>query len=102
MLGKITKTRWVRHANESAHIFYNRKTLWQMLRDVWQGKYKMSLLTNMILVLGVLYVIIPIDFDWIPFIGWIDDLFVLLFIGKRLVKETQRYNRYKVMDRRRA
>lgn len=73
-----------------------------MLGDVWQGKYTMSLLTNLILIVGILYITLPFDFDWIPVIGWIDDLFVAMFLGKRLVKETQRYNRSKVMNRRRA
>jgi len=71
-----------------------------MLREVFHGKYTMSLLTNMALVLGLLYIISPLDFDWIPILGWVDDGFVGYMVIKRLQKETQRYNRHKAMERR--
>ena len=71
-----------------------------MLREVFHGRYTMSLLTNMALVLGLLYIISPLDFDWIPILGWVDDGFVGYMVIKRLQKETQRYNRHKAMERR--
>lgn len=73
-----------------------------MLKEVWKGQYRMSLLTNLIIVLGILYVIIPLDFDWVPIVGWIDDGLVIFFVIKRLQKETQRFNRYKAMERKRT
>lgn len=73
-----------------------------MLKEVWKGQYRMSLLTNLIIVLGILYVIIPYDFDWVPIVGWIDDGLVIFFVIKRLQKETQRFNRYKAMERKRT
>ncbi len=73
-----------------------------MLKAIWRGEYRMSLLTNLFIVFGILYVIIPLDFDWVPIAGWIDDGLVIFFVIKRLQKETQRFNRYKAMERKRT
>jgi uncharacterized membrane protein YkvA (DUF1232 family) len=72
-----------------------------MLREVFHGTYKFSILTNLALILGVLYIISPLDFDWIPILGWADDGFVAYMLIKRLQTETQRFNRHKAMQRRR-
>ena len=82
-------------AKQAADLFNNRKSLFQMLSDVFNGRYKMSFITSLILLLGLAYIILPFDFDWIPFIGWVDDGFVGYFVVKRLLKETQRYARFK-------
>lgn len=100
-MGKITTISNAKHVKEGWHLLRNRKTLWCMLKESWKGSYKMSFLTSALLVLGLLYVVIPIDFDWIPIIGWIDDGFVIFLMIKLLQKETQRYIRYKAMERRR-
>jgi uncharacterized membrane protein YkvA (DUF1232 family) len=70
-----------------------------MIKDIWRGHYKLSFGTSLLLVLGVLYIVLPFDFDWIPFIGWIDDGAVAFFLIKLLQKETNRYVRAKVMER---
>lgn len=105
MAAKITLLKPVKRIKNIQHatqLFQNRRTLWQMLRDVLGGRYKMSLMTNVAVVLGVLYVLFPFDFitDLLPVIGWADDGAVIYFVVKRLQKETQRYNRFKVMERR--
>lgn len=99
-MSKISAARTARSMRGAAHLFQNRRTLWHMLREVFHGRYTMSLLTNMALVLGLLYIISPLDFDWIPILGWVDDGFVGYMVIKRLQKETQRYNRHKAMERR--
>lgn len=90
------------HVREGVQLFRNRKTLWCMLKEVWRGQYRMSVLTSVVTVLGLLYVVIPLDFDWIPFVGWIDDGLVIYLVIKRLQKETQRFNRRKAMARKRT
>lgn len=97
---KFTTMKTARTARHAAQLFHNRKTLFQMLREVFHGKYKMSFLTNLSLIFGLLYIISPLDFDWIPILGWIDDGFVAYLLIKRLQNETQRYNRFKAMERR--
>ena len=79
----------------------NRKTLWQMLREALKGSYKMSFLTMAAIVLALGYVIFPFDIipDFIPVVGWMDDGFVVYLLLRRLVNETQRYNRFKAMER---
>lgn len=79
------------------------KTMWCMVRDAFNGHYSMSFLSYLLLVGGVLYVVFPFDLisDLIPVVGWIDDGAVIYFIVKRLQKEMQRYNRFKVMERKR-
>lgn len=99
MKGKYTTTK---NVTEGIQLFRNRKTLSCMLKEVWKGRYRMSLFTHVVLILGILYIILPFDFDWVPFVGWIDDVFVLFLVIKRMQRETQRFIRYKAMERKRA
>lgn len=73
-----------------------------MMREVFSGHYRMSFLTTIIVIVSVIYIIDPFDFipDFIPIIGWTDDALVLYLLLMRLVKETQRYTRFKAMERR--
>jgi Uncharacterized conserved protein len=52
---------------------------------------------------SVLYVLFPFDVisDLIPFFGWLDDGFVIFLLVRRLLSETHRYTRFKVMERKR-
>lgn len=100
MMGKVTSvSKSAGTVRDGVQLFRNRRTLATMLREVWKGTYRMSFKTYFLSVLAILYVISPLDFDWIPFIGWIDDGFIIYFLIKRLHKETHRYNRRKAMER---
>ncbi len=101
-MARYTQMRAVHNVRHGLHLFRNRKTLWQMIREVLAGQYRMSLLTLVIVVLSVAYVIWPFDIipDFIPIAGWTDDAVVLYFLLRRLVKETQRFTRFKAMERR--
>ncbi len=72
-----------------------------MLREVVTGQYRMSLATTLMTVFSLAYIIYPFDLipDYIPVLGWLDDGLVLYLLLWRLVKETQRYNRFKAMER---
>ena len=65
-----------------------------MLMDMLRRRYRASFFTTLVLILGTLYILSPIDLipDWIPVIGWADDTFVLVLMVKRLLYELQRYN----------
>ena len=72
-----------------------------MLRSVFNGSYRMSFLTTAITIAALLYIISPIDIvpDFIVFFGWLDDGVILYLLLKRLNSETQRFVRFKVMER---
>ena len=99
---KLPSARPVQNMRHGWQLFRNRRTLWQMIREVLSGHYRMSLLTTLIVVLALIYIVFPFDLipDYIPFIGWIDDGLILFLLIKRLLKETQRFNRFKAMERR--
>ncbi len=83
-------------------LFQNRRCMWQMLRETLNGRYKMSLLTAIVSIASIAYIIFPFDLitDLIPVLGWIDDALVFFLLMKRLNFETQRYIRYKAIERR--
>src|SRR5690606_28868023 len=99
VMPKFTSMKTGRNMRQATQLFSNRKTLMIMLREAFRGKYKMSFLTSLSLALGLLYILSPLDFDWLPVIGWIDDGFVFYLMLKRLYAETQRYIRFKAMER---
>lgn len=87
-----------KHVKNATDLYNNRKSILRMLAAVFHGRYKMSLLTSLILLSGPAYIILPFDFDWIPLIGWIDDGFVGYCVIKRLLSETKRYARFMASD----
>src|SRR5690606_12718065 len=96
---KFTTMKAARSLRHATQLFSHRKTLFQMLREAFRGRYKMSFLTSLAVVLGLIYIVSPLDFDWIPLVGWVDDGFVFYLLIKRLQKETLRFNRHKAMER---
>ena len=100
-MSRSTSVRPGQNIRHGLNLFKNRKTLWQMLREALHGTYRMSFLTMAIILLSLAYIIFPFDLipDFIPVLGWLDDGLVLYLLLRRLTKETQRYNRFKVMER---
>ena len=100
-MSKITNARPLNQIRHGINLLQNRKTLWQMVRDSFSGRYQMSWITILILFVALAYVLFPFDLipDFIPVLGWLDDGAVVLLVLKRLVKETQRYNRFKAVGR---
>src|SRR3954467_13589895 len=101
MMGKVLPVRRVQSVRHGLQLFKNRKTMWQMLRAVRKGEYRMSLITIVVCIVAIAYILFPFDIipDYIPVVGWMDDGFVFYLLVKRLVFETQRYNRFKAMER---
>ena len=100
-MSKFTPLRPVQNVHHGWHLFRNRRTLWQMIREVARGHYRMSFLTTVIAIVSIAYIIYPFDLipDYIPVLGWIDDGVVFYLLLKRLVFETHRFNRFKAMER---
>lgn len=101
MMGKTTTIGKMKHVREGWQLFRNRKTLACMIRETWRGHYSLSLWTRVSIIAGLVYVVMPFDFDWIPILGWLDDGFVLFLVIRRLQNEAGRFVRYKAMERRR-
>ena len=68
--------------------------LFNMLKD---SNFKLSK-RNKVLIMGTLaYIVLPIDIipDFIPVIGWLDDIFILAYTLKSLQEEIQEYKTMK-------
>ena len=103
-MARSTIARPVNNVRHGWQLFRNRKAFWQMMREALSGRYKMSFLTILIAILAIAYIIFPFDLipDYIPVVGWIDDGLVFYLLLRRLALETQRYNRFKAMERKQA
>lgn len=100
-MARVIPTRGMKSARHGLQLFSNRRTLWQMLRSVLNGSYRMSFITTAVVVAALIYIISPIDVvpDFFVFFGWLDDGVIFYMLLKRLNAETQRYIRFKVMER---
>jgi uncharacterized membrane protein YkvA (DUF1232 family) len=100
-MSKYSSVRYVRGVRQTIGLLSNRRTLWQMIRETLSGRYRMSMLTILIVIISVAYIIFPFDLitDFIPILGWIDDGLVFFLLVKRLHTEMHRYNRCKAMHR---
>ena len=66
------------------------KLLWSMIRD---GEFKVSTGTMLMVVAGLIYFVVPIDFtpDFIPGFGYVDDAVVLSTLWSMVQGELERY-----------
>ena len=67
------------HDNEDKSWYSDFVSLYDMLTD---KEYTLELKTKVAIAGTLAYVILPIDVvpDFIPFVGWVDDIFVLAFL----------------------
>lgn len=93
-MAKIPVMKKVQQVRTLAALWQHRRQLFRMLRDMLRGTYKASFLTMVALVLGILYIVSPIDLipDFLIGLGWIDDGFIMYFLLKRLMYEMARYD----------
>lgn len=76
----------------------NMKEAFNYVSDVFPGRYKDYSMTALItLVAGMVYVVSPIDIipDFIPVVGFTDDITVFLFVLKSVNDELERYRKSK-------
>lgn len=76
----------------------NMKEAFNYVSDVFSGRYKDYSMTALItLVAGMVYVVSPIDIipDFIPVVGFTDDITVFLFVLKSINDELERYRKSK-------
>lgn len=68
--------------------------IWRMLKAWKTGVYKTSSWRIIVILLGLVYIISPVDFISgivIPLVGTIDDLLVFSFIIPKLIKEIDKF-----------
>ena len=81
-----------------SRLFQNLKLLLPLLRDYWKGTYRdVSIKSIVIFLLGLAYIISPIDLipDYIIGLGQIDDAAVLGLSLYLLEKELLKYNQWR-------
>ena len=78
-------------------ILQSVRDLYSLFKDAVQGNYKLHSMSLGIIGGGLLYLIIPADFipDFIPFLGFLDDVAVLSVIIKALQGELLAYRHWK-------
>lgn len=84
--------------NSLEEIKDNMKEAFNYVSDVFSGRYKDYSMTALIaLVAGMVYVVSPIDIipDFIPVVGFTDDITVFLFVLKSVNDELERYRKSK-------
>lgn len=71
---------------DKANVFF------RMVGSMIRGEYKGFSKKNAILgVVTLIWVISPIDLDFIPFIGWVDDLAVFAYFLSKLNEEVDKF-----------
>lgn len=73
-------------------------TLLQLCKDVVSGRYKnLPYKSLLLLISGLLYLVMPLDLipDFIPVLGFTDDVTVLLFVIKQIKADIAIYKEWK-------
>ena len=82
----------------SEFTLQNLKIMISMAQDFINGNYRAYNRKNIILIIsGLLYLVNPFDLipDFLIGIGFLDDIYVMKFILKKITKEIDRYNAWK-------
>ncbi len=89
---------WKKDKESSATFFENISDAAKMVYAAFTGKYNgLKKRTLLKLFLGTLYVFLFIDFipDFIPLIGWADDIAVLFWMYRMLKPEIEKFRAHK-------
>ena len=73
------------------------KLLLEMVKDHWNGNFKINSASLTIIIGAIVYVVSPLDAipDMIPVLGWIDDIAVLGFALSKVQSVLNKYRAYK-------
>lgn len=73
------------------------RLLLNIAKDSLSGKYKISAKSMAIIGGAILYVLLPIDIipDFLPIIGWTDDIAVIGYAMAQLSEEIEKYKEFK-------
>jgi uncharacterized membrane protein YkvA (DUF1232 family) len=90
----INKAKEFLENNASQSWIDDFRLLYDMITD---SRYKISGYTKSLIIGTLAYFVMPIDVisDFIPVVGWIDDMFVLSLTMKSIQDEIENYKTYK-------
>jgi uncharacterized membrane protein YkvA (DUF1232 family) len=76
------------------------KLLWEILKDIWYGKFKAPWGTVAAITAALLYIIMPFDIlpDFLPAIGFADDLLVITLCVSMIRIDLRRYAKFRNLD----
>ncbi|MFV0237414.1 MAG: DUF1232 domain-containing protein [Flavobacteriales bacterium] len=84
-------TDYARQAKGDPGFFDKAQTFFKMIKAHFEGSFKIKSSTILINLGALIYAIVPIDFDFIPVIGWLDDITILAYALSQLNKEIERF-----------
>ncbi|MBF5026729.1 YkvA family protein [Planobacterium oryzisoli] len=91
---KYSKIHLIKEAIKHKGFMQKIPVVWRMVKMWKSGKYPLKSIDMIIPILGLLYVISPIDLIpeiAVPFIGSLDDLAILALIIPKLMKEVDKF-----------
>lgn len=84
-------TDYANRAKEDPSFFEKAQIFFKMVKAHANGTFKIKGSTILIVLGAIIYTIVPIDFDFIPVIGWLDDITILGYALTQLNKEIERF-----------
>lgn len=99
---KYSKVEILKEAIKHKGFIQKVPVIWRMVKLWRRGTYKTNAMDMILPLLGLIYVISPIDLIpeiAVPFIGSLDDLAVLAFIIPKLMKEVDKFLLWEAMQK---
>ncbi|MFV0530454.1 MAG: YkvA family protein [Flavobacteriales bacterium] len=84
-------TDYANRAKEDPSFFAKVQTFFKMVKAHFDGTFKIKSSVMLIIIGAVIYTIVPIDFDFIPVLGWLDDITIIGYALTQLNKEIDRF-----------
>ncbi len=84
-------TDYANRAKEDPSFFTKVQVFFKMIKAHFDGTFKIKGSTILIVLGAIIYTIVPIDFDVIPIVGWLDDITILGYALTQLNKEIERF-----------
>jgi uncharacterized membrane protein YkvA (DUF1232 family) len=93
---KVRRTR--NRPTDPRKIWDYLELLFSMLSDSYKGKYPVPKKTVIVGIFALLYLINPIDIfpDFIPLLGFVDDIAALAFAGSLIKDDLDKYRTWKI------
>ncbi len=99
---KYSKVEILKEAIKHKGFIQKVPVIWRMVKLWRRGTYKTNAMDMILPLLGLIYVISPIDLIpeiAVPFMGSLDDLAVLAFIIPKLMKEVDKFLLWEAMQK---